>query len=94
MVKRKNLIAAYTRRPLPQMPITRYIGNSRASKKMKNRRRSRATNAPSIAVSSASRAAMKYTTCFSIRHEARIDSGIRNAVSTTMNTLIPSTPRM
>src|SRR3990170_8887671 len=43
-VYRKNLMAAYSRLALPQMPIKKYIGTSTSSQKMKNSTRSKAMN--------------------------------------------------
>ena len=45
-VKRKNLIAEYSRRPPPQMPMRKYIGTSITSQNRKKSRKSSATNAP------------------------------------------------
>src|SRR5262245_9292824 len=53
-VYRKNLIAAYSRFELPQIPIRKYIGTRTSSQKTKNRIRSNATNVPAIPVSSRS----------------------------------------
>ena len=53
-VKRKNLMAAYSRFGPPHTPIMKYIGSSTSSKKTKNRIRSWATNVPIMPVSSRS----------------------------------------
>jgi hypothetical protein len=74
--------------------MMRYMGKSNPSKNTKKRRRSRATNAPNMAVSRMSIEAMYAGTCFSTFQDARMASGMRNAVSRTSNTLMPSTPRM
>ena len=58
-VYRKNLIAAYSRFALPQMPIRKYIGTRTSSQKTKNRIRSNAMNVPAIPVSRSSMSAMK-----------------------------------
>ena len=49
-VNKKNLTAAYTRLPLPQMPIRKYIGTSMTSQNRKNSRKSSETNAPIMPV--------------------------------------------
>jgi hypothetical protein len=72
--------------------MIRYIGNSSASKKRKNSSRSSARNEPSTAVSRISIAAMNSRTFRSILQDARIARGIRKAVSSTRNRLMPSTP--
>ena len=46
MVKMKNLVAAYTRRPWPQRPIRKYSGTMVSSNIRKNRKRSRLMNTP------------------------------------------------
>ena len=46
IVKRKNFIAAYTRRSPPQPPMIRYIGTRSASKNTKNSSRSSERNVP------------------------------------------------
>ena len=51
-VYRKNLIAAYSLRGPPQMPISKYIGTSMASQKTKNRKKSSAMKTPSMPVCS------------------------------------------
>jgi hypothetical protein len=53
-VYRKNLIEAYSRFSLPQIPMRKYIGTSTSSQKMKNRIRSNAMKVPAIPVSSSS----------------------------------------
>ena len=50
----RNLIAAYSRFPLPHSPIRKYIGMSTSSQNTKNRIRSNDTNVPAIPVSSRS----------------------------------------
>ena len=57
-VYRKNLIAAYSRLALPQIPIRKYIGTSTSSQNTKNRIRSNAMNVPAIPVSSSSMSPM------------------------------------
>ena len=54
-VKRKNLIAEYSRLALPQMPMRKYIGTSMTSQNRKNSKKSRETNAPIMPVCSTSR---------------------------------------
>ena len=58
-VYRKNLIAAYSRFALPQMPIRKYIGTRTSSQNTKNRMRSKAMKVPAIPVSSSSISARK-----------------------------------
>ena len=72
--------------------MIRYIGKSIPSKKRKKSSRSIETKTPRTAVSMNSIAAMKARTSRSTFHEARIPSGIRNVVSSTMKRLTPSTP--
>ena len=54
-VYRKNLIAEYSRRSLPQMPMRKYIGTSITSQNRKNSRKSRLTKAPTMPVCRMSR---------------------------------------
>ena len=49
-VKRKNLIAEYSRLSLPQIAIRKYIGTSITSQNRKNSRKSSAMKAPSMPV--------------------------------------------
>ena len=50
-VYRKNLVAAYSRRPLPHPRMRKYMGTSMSSQKTKNTIRSRARKIPMIAPS-------------------------------------------
>ena len=74
------------------MPITRNIGTRSASKNTKNSSRSSARNEPTIAVSSSSVSAMNSRTRWLTPHDETIATGVMNAVSTTSQTLNPSTP--
>ena len=58
-VNRKNLMAAYSLRPLPQIPMMKYIGISTSSQNTKNSTRSKATKVPAIPVSKSSIKARK-----------------------------------
>jgi hypothetical protein len=46
----KNLMAAYSRRGPPQMPMRKYMGSSMNSKNRKNRKKSSATKQPTTLV--------------------------------------------
>ena len=48
----RNLMAAYSRFPLPHSPIRKYIGMRTSSQNTKNRIRSNATKVPAMPVSS------------------------------------------
>ena len=92
IVYRKNFTLAYTRRFEPQMPMTRNIGTSRASKNTKKSSRSSAQNEPRITVSSSKLRPMYMRTLWVTLHDEMSATGMMNVVSTTSQMLNPSTP--
>ena len=89
----KNLTAAATRCSLPQTPMMRYMGTSISSQKVKNRMRSRATNAPIIPTSSTSSAAANSAPRLSIDvHAPQMQSGVSSVVSRMIHSEKPSMP--
>src|SRR5713101_9992133 len=107
-VKRKNLIAAYSFRGPPQIPIRKYIGKSITSQKTKKRNMSSAAKVPDIPVWSSSSIVMYPGTltsekcgcagsrCSSLPDHQGIDAIVAtNEIKVdriTIDTLIPSTP--
>ena len=93
MVKIRNFIAEYSRRPVPQVDMSRYIGTSSSSQNKKNSRKSRAVNTPITAVCSTS-SQMKYSlTRLPTWNDAKTAHNPSNPVSITSGALRPSTPR-
>ena len=75
------------------MPIIRYMGMSIASQKMKNRKRSSATKAPSMLVSSTSmRMANSFTLVSTLCQAPSRAIGDSSVVSTNSGRLMPSMP--
>ena len=91
-VYRKNLIAAYSLREPPQIPIRKYIGRSITSQKIKNKKKSMETKTPIIPASRSKKRAKYPFTAFSIFHEANMQIKESNAVSMIIGALNPSTP--
>src|SRR5262245_17112546 len=91
-VYRKNLMAAYSRRGPPQMPIRKYIGRSITSQKIKKRKKSRATKTPIMPASNNKKSAKYPLTPLSMPQEAKIQRKHNRAVSSTIEMLRPSTP--
>ncbi len=73
--------------------MMKYIGTSITSQKAKNTRRSRATNTPRIPASRNSIEAKKPFTRWVMEVLARSAMGKRKAVSSTIKSEMPSTPR-
>ena len=92
MVNIKNFIAEYSRRPVPQVEISRYIGTSSISQNRKNSRKSRAVNTPITAVCSTN-SQMKYSfTRVVMWKETKTAHRPSSPVSITSGALMPSTP--
>ena len=90
-VYRMNLKAAYSRRPPPQIPMIRNIGNSSSSQNRKNRKRSPAVNTPATADSS-TRNRLKYSVWrVTIRQDPAMALSDSKAFSATSGMLSPST---
>ena len=88
------MIAAYSRRGPPQMPMRKYIGSSMTSQKTKKRKKSSAMNTPIMPVSRSRKSAKYPFTPFSMPHDARMQRNESSAVSSTIVMLMPSTPTM
>ena len=92
MVKMRNFIAEYSRRPVPQVEMSRYIGTSSTSQKRKNSRKSSAVKTPSTAVCSTN-SQMKYSrTRCPMWKETNTAHRPSRPVSITSGALMPSTP--
>ena len=92
MVKIRNFIAEYSRRPVPQVEISRYIGTSSTSQNRKNSRKSSAVNTPSTAVCSTN-SQMKYSrTRWAMWKDTKTAHNPSKPVSITSGALMPSTP--
>ena len=90
-VNNTNLSAAYALLSEPHIEISRYIGMRTISKNAKNTKRSRERKTPRTPVSRISINTMYVLTCSVIEREAAMLRGNSRAVSTTMNSEIPST---
>ena len=88
-----NFIAEYSRRPEPQIEMSRYIGNSSSSQNRKKSRKSIAVNTPRTAVESTIRLAKYARGRCSMLNEMSTEAVVRNVVSTTSGMLSPSTAR-
>ena len=93
MVKIRNFIAEYSRRPVPHTDMRKNIGISSSSQNRKNMRKSSAVNTPMTAPWSAS-SQMKYsrTRCLMF-HDASTATIPSRPVSSTSGALRPSTAR-
>ena len=92
-VKMMNFMAEYSRRPLPQSEMRKYIGKSSSSQKMKNRTASMETNTPVTAVwSTNSQTKYSFTRTWMFQ-DAKAAHMPSSAVRSTRGTLSPSTPR-
>ena len=92
MVKIRNFMAEYSRRPVPQVEISRYIGTSSISQNRKNSRKSRAVKTPRTAVCSTN-SQMKYSrTRLLMWNDTNTAHRPSSPVSMTSGALMPSTP--
>ena len=92
MVKIRNFIAEYSRRPVPQVEISRYIGISSISQNRKNNRKSSDVNTPITAVCSTN-SQMKYSfTRSPMWNDTNTAHNPKSPVSITNGALMPSTP--
>src|ERR687891_1170725 len=94
-VYRKNLIAAYSRLALPQIPIRKYMGTRTSSQNTKNRIKSNAMNVPAMPVSSTSINARNPFALPGLGTNRHVYTAQRNEmanVSTYRGRLIPSIP--
>ena len=87
------LMAEYSRRPVPQMEIRKYIGMTSISQKRKKSSRSREVNTPRMLVSSSSTQAKYSRTLRWTFQEIRTTRKPRRAIKRTSGRLMPSTPR-
>ena len=80
-------------RPVPQLAMSIYMGNSSSSQKRKKSRKSREVKTPITAVCS-SNSQMKYSLTRSLMDQEAITAQKPSSpVSNTMGALRPSTPR-
>ena len=84
--------AEYTRFPLPQTEIRKYIGTSSISQNRKNRTKSSALNTPRRLVSRTSSQAKYSLGLSSIRHEINTETSPRKAVNSASGKERPSSP--